>query len=226
MKILFEKSATQRKDISIIIPTKYNIDATVASASKTCTTPQNVEFLIKVDNPTVGQKVNASLAGSSFDYRVIESDITGYHNIHHFVNTLSKISKGDLLWLLGDDVTIEYGDWYGCLTAMRNVFPDNIYAINTRFDHYWSPAPAISKEWVNVLGYISPIQIVDTWIRDISVAIGRYVQIPQNSFKICYSQSLEHQKSKAVAKMRREGRHYIKNNREIVKIKFLTTMHL
>ncbi len=166
-------------NISVILPSvgRPCFVTCIKSLDKTCTKPRRVEILVKVDSAKVEQKYIPILNKSRFRYKIVVSrKPTGFKNNHKMLDMLCKIAKGKIFLLWSDDCVVQ-GDWYADLIKTRNMFPDNIYAVNTRYQASWSYCPAISREWFEALGSTCPIPAADGWIRDIAKRIGRHVRV-------------------------------------------------
>lgn len=146
--------------ISILIPVaEYHVNyfkGCLHSIIKTCSNIDKIEVIIKVDSIESKNKCNTLLKSSGVRYRIVYNNKVGYKNVPIFFNQMIHESIGDILWGLGSDCRIDNGDWVKGFLNTRNIYEDNIYAINSRPNATLCLVPAISKEWYDTLGYFTP----------------------------------------------------------------------
>lgn len=178
--------------ISIIVPARgkapfinlfHNF---LMSAIETCSNPDIVEMLIKIDSEDMYKPFYLMMLNSPFKFKILcYPKYNARLSVQYFDTDLSKIASGDLIWLCSDEIKITKGDWVKSLLKTREMYPDNIYAVRfsshrsypakatTRGNPYW----AISKEWFNILGNWCEFPNSDRWIFILSRLICRQVLI-------------------------------------------------
>jgi len=166
------------KDISITLPTLGNVEALEHCANgltSTCSCPEKVEILFKVDTPKAKSTVESIFKDTPFDFRILHNSMSGFANSSKWTDDLCRMADSNLFMTYGDDILMT-GDWYTEFVKTRSLFEDQIYAICTR-NHYWCYTPVITREWFQVLGTICPVLAIDTWVRDLARKLGRYVRV-------------------------------------------------
>lgn len=173
------------KNISIIFPTTNGFDSlekTIRSFETTCQEPNKVEIIIKIDPHDDTHKYNRILNSSLFSYKIVQYDRLGqYNDVHLFNSDCAKISTGELIWTLGDDLSIS-GNWLYYALLTRNIFPDNIYVLyfnehrikngKTR-SKLGISFPLISRELYKRLGFIGFNRHIERFYKEISYRIDR-----------------------------------------------------
>jgi hypothetical protein len=186
--------------ISIIVPT-INIDKfrnLVLSLTKTCSNPELVEILIKVDQKDLDEYQKILDESPFSSYLLSYPTHEGYWDLHIFINDLGKLANGDLIWAVADDMTITSNDWVDSILNSYKVFSDKIYVYNMQKDmelpgvRYNLSAPKmmgpyiLTKEWMNVLGTISPFPETNVWLSMLSLHLRRHYYGPRIDFEIEY----------------------------------------
>ncbi len=165
----------------------------IRNLSSTCSDHKKVEILVKIDIPSDVSKYEKFLRIFPFaKTRVFCDERSGYNNLGLFVNELAAATDASLLFPFGDDTRVQHGDWVSEMLSTRGMFKDNIYAIRT-FDYKYIACPVMSREWFNVMGYLSPkydlrdrktgeivraYGHIDIWTRLIATKIHRWVRMP------------------------------------------------
>lgn len=152
--------------------------ACIKQLAKTCSNPENVEVLIKIDTErTELQQFQDTLAGSPFSHQILCSPkLNEYWSLYLFLNQLSKLARGDVFWYIADEMNLKSHNWYETLISTRNVYQDNIYLFSPRGNKIhpkYTGVPAISKEWFNTLGFLSPFPEVDVFLVKMAMRLQR-----------------------------------------------------
>ena len=109
----------------------------------------------------------------------------GRYSCFHFYNDMAEISSGQIIWQMPDDSRIVHGDWYKVLMGTRDViWSDNLYVVSIPMDNGKAAkqiigAPAITKEWLNFFGNLSPMPNTDRWLHYLPKEIKRRVVIKE-----------------------------------------------
>jgi hypothetical protein len=167
--------------ISIIWPTRVNDKAYEAmdSIAGSCSDNDCIEILFKIDNKNQVEELTTLSNRFPCSIKIYFNELLGLDNMHLFQNYLAKEASGKLLFFFGDDLTIE-GDWVKYFWETRSFYKDQIYVVNTR-GHVWSPFPIITKEWVDILGFVSPFYMSDSWMQTVANLIYRHTHLPDES---------------------------------------------
>ncbi len=172
----------------------------IATLAHKCSDASNVEVLIKIDIEHDIRYFEDILKDNHFiDHKVVFTPESGYTNLGKFQNQLSLMAKGEVIWLLTDDFFVK-GDWVNLLEGTRNTYPDNIYAVFVDFGtrKWFSLAPAVSREWVQCLGYFTSGFQADYWIAHVARDIGRNIKIPISQMSISHERTTPKIHKKAV----------------------------
>lgn len=166
--------------ISIIISTcrPKRFKNLVKQLADTCSNSELVELLVKVDTEDDAlQEYQEILIASPFDHRLLcFPRLNGYWSLHVFSNELGKMARGDILWQVIDEVTINSSNWVDTLLNTRDIYSDNIYMFNPRGNKEhpkWTALPAYSKEWFDVLGFVSPFPELDVFLVKLALRLQR-----------------------------------------------------
>jgi hypothetical protein len=187
MKVAMRKAwgGYEDTDISLLMASRNNhgpFRESVDRFASTCTNPERVEFLVKVDSDDDVGFYRKALSKTGIKYKIVLYDkMDGYNDLHVFYNDLWKISNGKILWMCTDDVVVDDGDWFAKIMGTRDVvYSDNIYIANfIGCGEFFPPqrAPAITKELANAIGYVSPYRAWDKYLNALGSAIGRRVSV-------------------------------------------------
>ncbi len=155
---------------------KECLDSLVA----TCSHPEMVEVVIKLDldDPTLPQYFEVLSNIPIHTKTVVYERLNGFYSIHVFHNDLSRIAKGVILWTFCDDMKILSGDWVSALWGTRDRYKDNIYIIQmpgTVGKEGKMIIPALTKEWINALGFLSPHPNSDRFLDLVATRLGRKI---------------------------------------------------
>lgn len=182
-------------DISILIPVGSldNFPNVVESVIKTCSNLNRIEIIVKLDSDQWLSSCQNLFSENSIQFKILSfPQGLGYNALHVVQNKMAAIASGDTLWMLNDRDPIVIGDWVSVFDGVRGLFVDNLYVLHTgsplgdRPKHM--PFPAVSKEWYELFGCISPVPASDAWLSTLSKSIGRYVDNEQtNSIKLHHS---------------------------------------
>ena len=112
----------------------------------------------------------------------------------HYWNLLAEKSQGEILMLLGDDVTCKTPGWDKRFNEVYDQYPDGIF--NIKFldgrnkpgrplpqapNELPAPHPVISRRWYEALGYFTYPGLrhycVDDWIDTIAKTLGRSINL-------------------------------------------------
>lgn len=177
------------KLVSFLIPSinKPAFVKTIECLKNTCSNIDVVEILTKIDMESDIPFYEDILQKSGFDYKILCSPVSGYTNIGVFHNEMAAVSQGDLVFIFGDDLFVQYGDWIKELENTRTLFRDNIYAVTLSCGEspkWFSLCVGVTKEWLQCLGYMTLGYQPDYWIALVARDIGRYIHISREKCHI------------------------------------------
>lgn len=145
----------------------------------------NVEFLVKADNDDIKTiETICSLQEVIPLKAIISPRGKGYLDIHHWINDLSRIARGDWLYLFNDDARIKTEGWDQILLQMvledaRPGTEDVCLVVTPTLDR------PTAKEFMflrrtafHILDHWSLSPFVDYWIRTVAIRAGVCFQLP------------------------------------------------
>lgn len=180
-------------DISILLTSRDRpvlLGRYLERLEKTCSRPDRIELLIKLDSDDSHLNRYMSLVDligqRGIRHRIlVYPPFHGYWSGFMFLNDLAKLASGKMMWLQADDLRISGGDWFAEFMNTRDkYFKDNIYIIGVSTDTHGrsgirgNHAPCLTREWYEVLGYISPSPQVDSWLHHLARRLRREIYTP------------------------------------------------
>jgi hypothetical protein len=110
------------------------------------------------------------------NYTAMTFEPMGYIRLNEYVNVLAENSSADWLVFWNDDALMETQGWDHEIASYTGEF--KILAFRTHNDHPYSIFPIVPRDWLNVLGHLSPHQISDGWISQIAYCLDIMQRIP------------------------------------------------
>lgn len=174
------------------------------SVAQTCSNVNQVEFINKFDDDDPNVHRYLEIVKEIHEQygihmkTVISDRLKGYWSIHTYLNDLSLMTRGKILWILGDDIMVR-GDWYALLASTRNKFQDCIYVVHipgVGAKPGKMISPALSREWIDALGFVSPHPAADRFLALIASRCGRLISDPAINSGIILSHNKKHQISR------------------------------
>tara|TARA_Y100000310_G_scaffold274753_1_gene290971 strand:+ start:3907 stop:4644 length:738 start_codon:yes stop_codon:yes gene_type:complete len=181
-------------DVSILI---LSIDIhkfcrVIISLVRSCRDVSKTEIILKIDNSKDANLYEAILETSNFQYKILTYPCYNKRSsCHHFYNDMAAVASGKIIWLMPEDAEVVHGNWYLEFMKTRdNIFDDNIYYIAIPVkdlpDEAIKGCPAVTREWVDVLGFTSAMPNNDRWLWHIAKEIGREVALKEADLCLCY----------------------------------------
>jgi hypothetical protein len=160
--------------ISVILPSRQreeHLRRSLSSLRDNAHHPERVEFWVAIDPddqvPNIGW-VNFQVA----PYRY------GYNNLHHYYNDLSKLARGEWLYLWNDDATMLTAGWDDAIAAEPTA-SGVLYTPIVPDPREGNVFPVVPASWIRYLGHFSLHSSNDWWVCDLAKAVGRYgVDLP------------------------------------------------
>jgi glycosyltransferase involved in cell wall biosynthesis len=156
--------------VSILIPTRKRFEMfkkSISSLFENCNNVDNFEVLVatdKDDEDTTIQIKQFFKDKNNIKYFTYERQY--YYGFHHYINDLSKKSKGEFLFLWGDDAVMKSRDWD--LEILKH--SGKFLMLSPKVDNmesYWRDQgvlfPIIPKKWVDLTGVFSLSPSCDSW---------------------------------------------------------------
>lgn len=157
----------------------------VLSCLSTASHPKSIEVLLGFDRddphrgaywPLLADKRFTGACGRFY----LHDGVAG-RTVSQVWNELADCSKGDILLMANDDLIFETQGWDEALRAIDKSVPDRIYVAYCEDGingERHAAFPAVSRKWVNTLGYFAPdvgfhFFYNDTWIFELGKALNR-----------------------------------------------------
>jgi hypothetical protein len=176
------------RKISLLCPTRGRPDRAMnllRSVEQTQTQKNELLFCLQEDDPMLKQ----------YPSEIVKlSVITPPRTTSYYWNLLADKSQGEMLMLLGDDVTCKTQGWDQRFNEVYDQYPDGIF--NIKFldgrnkigrpapvapNELPAPHPVISRRWYDALGYFTYPGLrhycVDDWIDSLAKKLGRSVNL-------------------------------------------------
>lgn len=170
--------------VTIALPStngSHRLEKSIASFVSTCSNLAGIEIIIKIDPQDDAKDYMDVLKATGVKWKIIQYDkLGGYNDVHLFHYDMAKISTGQLIWTLGDDLSV-VGDWYYYASLSRNIFKDNIYVCYFQEQRkinrakFGASFPLISREMYKKMGYIGINRHIERFYRDLSYRIKRQI---------------------------------------------------
>jgi glycosyltransferase involved in cell wall biosynthesis len=167
--------SNQSTKISILLPTRGRTDAldrSIVSLINLASDPKNLQFIIAFDNDdkassayfveNIAPKINNAGSG----YTCLEFVPMGYIRLNEYVNQCAKVASGDWLMFWNDDAFMESADWDKEIIKHTGEFC--CLRMPTHNEHPYAIFPIVPGKWYELFGYLSPHQISDAWISQMS----------------------------------------------------------
>ena len=171
--------------IAVLLPTRGRDDAlerSVKSLFDLADDPDSIQLMLGFDNDdeegisAFQEVVQPWLDEQGINYTAMTFEPLGYTRLNEYVNTLAKTSDADWLVFWNDDAYMETQGWDTTIASHTGEF--KLLAFHTHNDHPYSIFPIAPREWLDLLGYLSPHQISDAWLSQQAYMLDIWERIP------------------------------------------------
>jgi len=184
--------------VSVLIPTRSRsqlLREAIGSFYDLADDKSSVEYLLKVDTDDTETIEIATYLSSILPLKTIISSRgeRKYYNMHHWVNELCSLAKGDWLFVSNDDVKVKTPGWDSILlnSTLFDVDGNPITDISGRRGDIWqffprtngnpeiNPFCFLRRRVYEILGHYSLTPYCDDWINSVmhlSGSVG-YLQV-------------------------------------------------
>ena len=162
---------TPEFDIAILLPTRGRaemLERSVKSVIDLADNPAKVQLMFGFDNDDeIGinyftEELQPWLDDNNVTYTAMTFAPLGYIRLNEYVNELARKSDANWLVFWNDDAVMETKGWDTEIMKHQGEF--KLLAFHTHNDHPYSIFPIVPREWLDLLGYLSPHQISDAWL--------------------------------------------------------------
>lgn len=157
--------------IAVLLPTRgrtHALDRSVQSLVNLVHDLDSIQIMLGFDQDDVTgiehfqTELQPWLDHNNVHYTAMTFEPMGYIRLNEYVNTLALNSSADWLVFWNDDAVMHTQDWDRIIADHTGEF--KILAFRTHNDHPYSIFPIVPREWLDLLGHLSPHQISDAWI--------------------------------------------------------------
>lgn len=168
--------------ISVIVPTRgrtHLLASMLLSLMSTAEDQANVEVIMRVDFDD--DESIAYLRTSPFPFPfIVGPRYKGYATLGMFINEAARMSRGDLVLVINDDVEFRTRGWDARLLAHAALYPDGIFNIGVEVENADNFIfPCVSRRQVQVLDGVFDARLIypDIGLRDVLRAFDRAVRV-------------------------------------------------
>jgi hypothetical protein len=129
---------------SFLLPTRERVDLckeSLCSLLDRCRSKTSFEVLFAFDDDDdASQKALPAFCDEKgIQYQTLVTKRYGYAKLHAYVNELSKIAKGDRLWLWNDDALMETDGWDEIMAKLVTMYPHHVWDFKTNWFRFTFP---------------------------------------------------------------------------------------
>jgi glycosyltransferase involved in cell wall biosynthesis len=167
--------SNQSTKISVLLPSRGRTDAldrSIMSLINLASDPKNLQFVLAFDNDDKSssayfvENIAAKIDNAGAGYTCLEFVPMGYIRLNEYVNQCAKAASGDWLMFWNDDAFMESAEWDTEITKHTGQFC--CLRMPTHKEHPYAIFPIVPRKWYELFGYLSPHQISDAWISQMS----------------------------------------------------------
>jgi hypothetical protein len=193
-----------KKRISILCPVRGNTKLTaglIDNIARTSTHLDRVELLFyfdEDDDELPRLKNLVSLTNKHWPQMLCTAVVGPRMGINIAFNKLGKIANGDIINIANDGMRYTAPGWDTSIDRIAETYPDGIYCCAFFFNRPsfanklrnstrglpLFPFPFITREWMNIVGYCTPVSFEhccnEMWPNEIAFRINRMVWLKDN----------------------------------------------
>ena len=188
-KACFFKKEKKKFKISLLLPTRERskkFERLLTSLVETCQDIYRIEILLLLDedDKEISEYKNI-LSKDIFKSLKISFNIKNLKSHAIRNNYLAKISNGDIIFPINDDMIFFSKKWDVIIDyEFSKLNNDNPYCLwisskNIKYNYLHSDYPIINRAWYKRLGYVGSeyfnFWYLDTWICDLSLRSGKFL---------------------------------------------------
>jgi hypothetical protein len=178
--------------VAFLVPTRNRVPGVVRFINSIINTTSDIErvciyFYVDEDD-TSSQQFFSELEGNNRYKDLVKYKIGPRIILSQMVNELYPLTKESILYFGADDLEMKTEGWDRILYKFFAQLSDNIAVAFAddlaTFQHPEGLAthPIFHRDWVNVLGYVSPpyfaCDYADTWLSDLAKGVNRLFKLP------------------------------------------------
>jgi len=174
------KKKSEQVLFSIILPTRGRKEPLIKSIKSLCDladNPNQLEFLLGMDDDDLEhiEYVKSKIIPKFPNVSLHIFKRLGYRKLNMYVNSLAMLSKGHWLFIWNDDAIMKTQGWdtimHGYDTNPMPLLRANALGMT---QHPFSLFPIIKREWMEVVGSVSPFTHIDRFIYNVNTNLDWY----------------------------------------------------
>lgn len=171
-------------DIAVVLPTRGRTVAltrSVMSLINRVNSIDHIQLLLAFDDDdTVGlthweKELRPMLDQRGIHYTAMSFEPLGYIRLNEYVSELARNSNAAWIMFWNDDAVMESHNWDQEILKYQGQF--RCLAVHTHREHPYSIFPIVPRAWLDVFGYMSPHQLSDAWISQVSYMLDIWQRI-------------------------------------------------
>ena len=176
---------THEHKIAVLLPTRGRsaaLERSVKSLYELADNPDSIQLMLGFDDDDTDgvaafqELLQPWLDEQDISYTAMTFEPLGYTRLNEYVNRLALESDSDWLVFWNDDAYMETQGWDTVIAEHTGEF--KLLAFHTHNDHPYSIFPIAPRDWLNLMGYLSPHQISDGWLSQTAYLLGIWERIP------------------------------------------------
>lgn len=180
-----EKQHSYEYDIAVLLPTRGRTIPLTRSVMSLINRIQDVSKIQIIlgfdDDDEVGLKhweenLQPLLDERGVHYTALSFEPMGYWKLNEYVTALSRASDASWIFFWNDDAVMESQNWDREIMKHQGQF--KLLAVHTHREHPYSIFPIIPRDWLELFGYMSPHQMSDAWLSQVSYMLDIFERIP------------------------------------------------
>ena len=191
IKALISQKKKKIFEISLLLPTRERskkFERLLHSLINTCNNLSRIEILLLIDEDDKEiieyKNIIDKDTFKSLKFNLIIKNLKT-HAIRN--NYLAKLSKGDIIFPINDDMIFITEKWDNVIDSVfSKIDMVNPFCLwiksNIKYRYLHCDYPIINKSWYKRLGYVGSENFnfwyLDTWICDLSMRSGKYIVTP------------------------------------------------
>lgn len=162
---------SKKYSIAILLPTRGRttaLDRSVQTLIDHADDISRVQIMFGFDrDDAIGldhfkNNLQPALDKNHINYMAVLFNPLGYININRYGNVLAEHADADWYMFWNDDAIMETAGWDRLIAERTGEF--KLLAVHTHNDHPYSIFPIVPAVWMDILGHLSPHQMIDAWL--------------------------------------------------------------
>jgi hypothetical protein len=162
-------------DVAVLLPTRGRttaLETSVMSLVNNVDVPEKVQILLGFDDDDRSsldyfvEHIGPKVAAAGISWQALEFPRLGYARLNEYVSKLAGFANAHWLCFWNDDAIMKTSGWDTKISQHNGKF--KCLRMPTHNSHPYAIFPVVPREWYLFFGYLSPHQISDAWISQMS----------------------------------------------------------